>query len=436
MAKIESLKAREIMDSRGLPTVEADAVLADGSFGRAAVPSGASTGEHEALELRDGDKARFLGKGVLNAVGHVNNEILGLLKGKEASDQAAVDESMIKFDATPNKSRLGANAILAASLAVARASAASAKLPLYRYLRKTFGISEDRWLLPTPMFNVINGGKHADSGLDVQEFMLVPVGCASFSEALAAGAEMYQYLKLIVAKNGFSTAVGDEGGFAPRVKSHAAALDLVVEAIGRAKYDGKVKVSMDVAASEFHQDEDGKYVFEGARRTVDEMIGVYTGFVDRYPFLSIEDPLAEDDWAGWKKITGSLGGRIRIIGDDLFVTNPERLNRGIKEGVANSILIKLNQIGSLTETVRTVAQAQKAGYNCVISHRSGETEDAFIADLAVALNAGAIKTGAPCRSERLAKYNQLMRIEAELAGKGVYAGGSSFALSNASPCRT
>ncbi|MBI5623898.1 MAG: phosphopyruvate hydratase [Elusimicrobia bacterium] len=435
MAKIESLQAREILDSRGLPTVEADVVLSDGSFGRAAIPSGASTGEHEALELRDGDKARFLGKGVLKAVGHVNKDLQGLLKGKEASEQTSLDEAMIKLDGTPNKSRLGANAILAASLAAAKASAVSAKLPLYRYLRKAFGIAEDRWLLPTPMFNVINGGKHADSGLDVQEFMLVPVGVSSFSDALRAGAEIYQFLKLIVAKNGFSTSIGDEGGFAPRVKGHLAALDLAMEAVGRAKYDGKVKVSMDAAASEFHQDEEGKYVFEGTRRTVDEMIAVYTGFVDRYPFLSIEDPLAEDDWDGWKRITKSLGGRIRIIGDDLFVTNPERLGRGIKEGAANSILIKLNQIGSLTETVRTIQAAQKAGYNCVISHRSGETEDATIADLAVALNAGAIKTGAPCRSERLAKYNQLLRIEAELGAAAVYAGGSSFALSNAVPCR-
>ncbi|MFA6316028.1 MAG: phosphopyruvate hydratase [Elusimicrobiota bacterium] len=435
MAKIESISAREILDSRGLPTVEADVVLSDGSFGRAAIPSGASTGEHEALELRDGDKARFLGKGVLKAVEHVNKDILGLLKGKEASDQAGLDEAMIKLDGTPSKSRLGANAILAASLSVARASAASAKLPLYRYLRKAFGIPEDTWLLPAPMFNVINGGKHADSGLDVQEFMLVPVGCASFSEALRAGAEIYQYLKLLVAKNGFSTSIGDEGGFAPRVKSHTAALDLAVEAVGRAKYDGKVKIGMDAAASEFHQDEDGKYVFEGTRRTVDEMIGIYTGFVDRYPFLSIEDPLGEDDWDGWKKMTKALGARIRVIGDDLFVTNPERLGRGIKEAAANSILIKLNQIGSLTETVRTIQQAQKAGFNCVISHRSGETEDATIADLAVATNAGAIKTGAPCRSERLAKYNQLLRIEAELGSKAVYAGGSAFAFS-ASPCRT
>ncbi|MBI5209470.1 MAG: phosphopyruvate hydratase [Elusimicrobia bacterium] len=434
MAKLESLKAREILDSRGLPTVEAEAFLSDGSSGRAAVPSGASTGEHEALELRDGDKSRFLGKGVLKAVGNVNNELLALLKGREASDQPAVDQAMIALDGTPNKTKLGANAILAASLAVARASAASAKLPLYRYIRKAFGLPEDLWLLPAPMFNVINGGKHADSGLDIQEFMVVPVGCQTFSDALRAGAELYQTLKTIVAKAGFTTSVGDEGGFAPRLKGHAAALDMISEAIDRAGYGAKLRISMDVAASEFHRDEDDQYNYEGTPRSADAMIKLYGEYVDRYAVLSIEDALAEDDWAGWKKLTQALGPRIRLVGDDLFVTNPRRLERGIKEGVANSILIKLNQIGSLTETVNTVQAAQKAGYTCVISHRSGETEDATIADLAVALNAGAIKTGAPCRTERLAKYNQLLRIESELP-KARYAGAACFEMAGAPSCR-
>ncbi|MDE2489887.1 MAG: phosphopyruvate hydratase [Elusimicrobia bacterium] len=424
MAKIESVSALEILDSRGLPTVAAEVRLAGGAVGGAAVPSGASTGAHEAVELRDGDKARYLGKGVLKAVGNVTGELAKAVKGLDAADPAALDAKMIALDGTPNKGRLGANAILAVSLAAARAQAAADGLPLYAHLRKAYGLKEDRWLLPTPMFNVINGGKHADSGLDVQEFMLVPLGAPSFAEALRAGAEIYQTLKKALAAMKMTVAVGDEGGFAPKLKTHAEALDVLAKAIADAGYAGKVRPALDAAASEYYKD--GKYVLEGKPLTAAQAGEVYAGWVSKYGFASFEDPLAEDDWAGWKALTAKLGAALPLIGDDLFVTNPKRLERGIKEKAANAILIKLNQIGTLTETVETVRLAQKAGFATVISHRSGETEDAFIADLAVALNAGAIKTGAPCRSERLAKYNRLRRIEAELGAKAEYAGPAAF----------
>ncbi len=431
MSKIKDLKAWEILDSRGLPTVEAEVLLEDGSVGRAAVPSGASTGEHEALELRDKDPKRFAGKGVLKAASHVAGEIRGRLCGADSGDQRSVDEAMIALDGTSNKDKLGANAILAASLAVSRAAAASAKLPLYAYLRKAFGLPEDEWLLPAPMFNVINGGKHADSGLDVQEFMVVPGGVNSFSDALRAGAEIYQVLKKDLQIMKMTVSVGDEGGFAPKLKDHEAALKTLMRSIKTAGYTGKVRPALDCAASEFFYSDDpsrpgGSYRFEGKPRVVADMESIYSRWIKKYGLVSIEDPLAEDDWSGWKSLTASVGGSVRIIGDDIFVTNPKRLERGMKEGTANSILIKLNQIGTLTETVDTVLKAQKNGFSCVISHRSGETEDPYIADLSVALNAGAIKTGAPCRSERLAKYNQLVRIEAGLGGRARYAGWRCF----------
>jgi enolase len=431
MAKIESVRALEILDSRGLPTVAADVTLSDGSIGSAAVPSGASTGVHEAVELRDGDKNRFLGKGVLKAVGNVEGELAKAVKGLDAGDPSALDAKMIALDGTENKGRLGANAILAVSMAAARAQANSSKLPLYAYLRKAYGLPEDRWLMPTPMLNVINGGKHADSGLDVQEFMIVPTEASSFSEALRAGAEVYQTLKKELSALKMTVSVGDEGGFAPQLKDHAAALDVLAKSIAAAGYTGKVRLALDAAASEFYKD--GKYVLEGKPRSAAELSDVYAAWAEKYGFVSLEDPLAEDDWDDWKTITAKLGDKLRIIGDDLFVTNPKRLERGIKEKAANAILIKLNQIGTLTETVTAVRDAQKAGFSAVISHRSGETEDAFIADFAVALNAGAIKTGAPCRSERLAKYNRLLQIEAALGKNAEYAGGQPFRL--AAPAR-
>ncbi|MDD5657432.1 MAG: phosphopyruvate hydratase [Elusimicrobia bacterium] len=424
MAKIESVRALEILDSRGFPTLEAEVRLDDGSVGRAAVPSGASTGEHEAVELRDGDKNRFGGKGVLKAVAHVDGPLQGLLKGKDPRDQSGIDQAMIAVDGTPNKGKLGANALLGASMAVCRAAAVSAKLPLYVYLRKAYGLPESEWLIPTPMLNVINGGKHADSGLDVQEFMLVPVGTGSLREGLRAGAEIYQTLKKSLAAMKMTVAVGDEGGFAPQLKDHAAALDVLTEAIAKAGYAGRVRLALDSAASEFYKD--NAYRFEGKPRSAADMIGVYDGWRKKYGIVSYEDPLAEDDWAGWKAMTDVMGGSVRLIGDDLFVTNPQRLSRGIREKTANAVLIKLNQIGTVSETVETITTAQKAGYACVISHRSGETEDAFIADFAVATNAGAIKTGAPCRSERLCKYNQLLRIERELGARARYAGAACF----------
>ena len=428
MARVKALSAREILDSRGLPTVEAEAFLSDGSRGRAAVPSGASTGVHEALERRDGDPRRFGGKGVLKAVAAVDGELSRFLKGRDAEDQAGIDAGMCSLDGTPNKGRLGANAILAASLAVSRAAAASRGLPLYRWLRKAYGLDEKEWLLPAPMFNVVNGGAHADSGLDVQEFMVVPVGSRSFKEALRAGSEIYHVLKKTLAAKSLAVSVGDEGGFAPRIKAHAEVLGILEQTIRKAGYGGKARISLDVAASEFFGKVGGKpdYRFEGRRRSSAEMARIYRSWISRYKLLSIEDPMAEDDWAGWTSLTAAVGSKVRVVGDDLFVTNPDRLDRGIREKAGNSILIKLNQIGSVSETVETVLKARKAGFSSIISHRSGETEDPYIADLAVALNAGAIKTGAPCRSERLAKYNQLLRIESELGRDASYAGGRSF----------
>jgi len=424
MSKIETVRAQEILDSRGFPTVGAEVTLADGSVGWAGVPSGASTGEHEAVELRDGDKARYFGKGTLKAVGNANGELAKAVKGLEASDLAGLDAKMIALDGTPNKGRLGANAILAISMATARAAAQSAKKPLYAFLRDAYGIKSDKWILPAPMLNVVNGGKHADSGLDVQEFMIVPTEAATFSDALRAGAEVYQILKKKLTALKMTTAVGDEGGFAPRLKTHLEVLEILAASIKEGGYEGKVRLALDCAASEYYKD--GKYVLEGRPLSSSEIAEVYASWAAKHGIVSIEDPLWEDDWTGWKNMTAKLGDRLRLIGDDLFVTNPERLARGIAEKSANAILIKLNQIGTLTETVKAVTDAQKAGFSTVISHRSGETEDAFIADLAVALNAGAIKTGAPCRSERLAKYNRLLQIEAELGGKASYAGGSAF----------
>ncbi len=420
---IQRVRAWEILDSRGWPTLEAEVLLEDGTLGRACVPSGASTGEHEALELRDGER-RYLGKGVGKAAAVVGRELDALLRGRDPREQRALDGAMISLDGTPGKGRLGANAILSVSLAASRAAAAALKLPLYRYLRKAFGLDEREWLLPAPMLNVINGGRHADSGLDIQEFMVVPLGLPSFREALRAGAEIYQALRKRLAAMGMSVAVGDEGGFAPRLKNHAEALEVLSRAVGDCGAQGRVRLALDAAASEFYGD--GSYLFEGKPRAASQMGEIYSAWAKAYGLVSIEDPLAEDDWEGWKSLTSSLGGSLRLVGDDLFVTSPQRLERGIREGAANAILIKLNQIGTLSETVETVLKARKAGYAAIISHRSGETEDPYIADLAVALNAGALKSGAPCRSERLAKYNQLLRIESELGPQARYAQGLSF----------
>ncbi|MBI3549392.1 MAG: phosphopyruvate hydratase [Elusimicrobia bacterium] len=436
--KIRSVHAREIIDSRGFPTVEAEVRLESGHVGRAAVPSGASTGEHEAVELRDGDPKRYFGKGVLKAVRHVEQTLAPALLGRDASDQAGIDERMLSLDGTPNKGKLGANALLSVSMAASRAAAQAAGAPLYRYLRQAFSVGSDEWLLPAPMLNIINGGKHADSGLDVQEFMVVPAGAPSFTEALRVGAEVYQALKKLLAEREESTAVGDEGGFAPRLKSHDDAIEVILEAIQRAGAKGVVSVSLDAAASEFYHG--GSYKFEGKTLSGAALAARYAKWVAKHPMLSIEDPFDQDDWSTWKAFTASEGSRLRIVGDDLFVTNVERLRRGIEARSANSILIKLNQIGTVTETVRAVQMAQKSGFSAIISHRSGETEDPYIADLAVALNAGAIKTGAPCRSERLAKYNQLLRIEEELGADAVYAGARAFLgaskKATAKPART
>jgi enolase len=417
-AKIKKILAREVLDSRGFPTVEADVTLTDGSFGRAAVPSGASTGTHEALEMRDGGK-RYLGKGVTKAVENVNKAIAAEITGLK-SDQIRIDELMIKLDDTQTKSKLGANAILAVSMALARAGAANAKLPLYSYIRKAYGLKHKDFIIPAPMMNIINGGKHADSGINIQEFMIVPTGAPRFSDAIRMGCEIYHTLKKVLAKAGYSTSVGDEGGFAPKIFTHEAVLETICNAIKDAGYTFKeIQIALDSAASEFFQND--RYVFEGSNLTAQEMTAKYAEWRKHFPIISYEDPLAEDDWEGWDHLSKSLAKKARVVGDDLFVTNPERLKRGIEEEIGNAILIKLNQIGSLTETVRVIEQAHKAGYATVISHRSGETEDAFIADLAVATNAGAIKTGAPCRSERLCKYNQLIRIEEELGKKAKYA---------------
>ena len=420
MTTIKSIKAREILDSRGNPTVEVDVELTDGALGRAAVPSGASTGAFEAVELRDGGE-RYLGKGVLSAISNVQKEIAPKLIGADPFAQRTIDKLMIDLDGSANKSKLGANAILGVSLAIARAASTSKKLPLYRYLGGEFAD-----LLPVPMMNILNGGAHADTNVDIQEFMIAPIGAKYFKEALRWGAEVYHALKSVLKKRGLATSIGDEGGFAPNLDSNRAALDLIVEAINKAgfKLGSEIALAMDVAATEFYKD--GHYEFEGSKLTAAEMIAYYKDLVDSYPLVSIEDPLAEDDWDGWRAITEVLGERVQLVGDDLFVTNPERLSRGIAAKTANALLVKVNQIGSLTETLDAVAMADKAGYRSMMSHRSGETEDTTIADLAVATSAGQIKTGAPARSERVAKYNQLLRIEEELGARARYAGKSAF----------
>ncbi|MCK7642852.1 phosphopyruvate hydratase [Corynebacterium sp. CCM 8835] len=420
MAEIMHVFAREIMDSRGNPTVECEVVLSDGSAGKAAVPSGASTGVHEAHELRDGGD-RYQGKGVLKAVEAVNETIVDELAGMEADDQREIDQVMIDADGTANKSKLGANAILGVSMAVAHAAADSAGLPLFRYIG-----GPNAHILPVPMMNIVNGGAHADSGVDCQEFMIAPIGASSFAEALRMGAEVYHTLKGVIKEKGLSTGLGDEGGFAPSVGSTAEAIDLIVEAIEKAGFTPgeDVALALDVAASEFYKD--GKYHFEGGEHTAEEMSKVYTDLVAKYPIVSIEDPLDEDDWEGWKAITAAIGDKVQIVGDDLFVTNPERLQKGIDNDVANALLVKVNQIGSLSETFDAVELAHRNGYRCMMSHRSGETEDTTIADLAVALSCGQIKSGAPARSERVAKYNQLLRIEELLGPAARYAGRSAF----------
>jgi enolase len=421
VASIDAIIAREILDSRGNPTVEVEVGLDDGVVGRAAVPSGASTGAFEAVERRDGDQSRYLGKGVEQAVEAVMEEIEPRLVGFEAAEQRLVDTEMLNLDGTDNKGELGANAILGVSLAVAKAAAESAGLPLFRYVG-----GPNAHVLPVPMMNILNGGSHADSNVDIQEFMIAPVGAASFREALRWGTEVYHALKAVLKERGLATGLGDEGGFAPSLESNRAALDLIVEAIGRAGYTvgSDIALALDVAASEFF--EDGSYTFEGGTKTAAEMTDYYAELVDAYPLVSIEDPLNEDDWDGWATITERLGDRVQLVGDDLFVTNPTRLQRGITERAGNALLVKVNQIGTLTETLDAVALAQHNGFRCMMSHRSGETEDVTIADLAVATNCGQIKTGAPARSERVAKYNQLLRIEEELDEAAVYAGASAF----------
>ncbi len=426
MSSIQTIHAREILDSRGNPTVEVAVRLASGVGGRAAVPSGASTGAHEAVELRDGDPARYGGKGVLNAVANVNGEIAEALRGTEAGEQEAVDRRLIDLDGTPNKARLGANAILGVSMAVARAVAAEREVPLFMQLG-----SEDSTVLPVPLMNILNGGAHADNSVDIQEFMVVPVGASSFAEGLRAGAEVFHALKKRLSAEGYSTAVGDEGGVAPNLGSNREALDVILAAIEAAGYrpGEDVALALDSAATELYDRETGEYDFAGSgegRKSSEELIGMYADWIDWYPIVSIEDGLDEDDWDGWRLLTERLGDRVQIVGDDLFVTNVERLSRGIEEGIANSILIKLNQIGTVTETLETIRMASEAGYTSVISHRSGETEDTFIADLAVATIAGQMKTGSACRSERVAKYNRLLRIEERLGDAATYPGRSAY----------
>ena len=420
MASIEALGAREILDSRGNPTVEVEVDLDNGVVGRAAVPSGASTGQFEAVELRDGGD-RYLGKGVEKAVAAVNDTIAPELAGADADEQRMVDQILLALDGTDNKSALGANALLGVSLAVARAAAESAQLPLYRYVG-----GPNAHLLPVPMMNIINGGAHADSGVDVQEFMIAPIGAPTFAEALRSGVEVYHALKSVLKQRGLSTGLGDEGGFAPDLPSNREALDLIAVAVDKAglRLGDDIALALDVAASEFHTD--GAYAFEGGSRSADEMAAYYTELVASYPIVSLEDPLDEDDWAGWQAITSTLGDRVQLVGDDLFVTNTTRLERGIAERSANALLVKVNQIGTLTETLDAVDLAHRAGFRCMMSHRSGETEDTTIADLAVATNCGQIKSGAPARSERVAKYNQLLRIEEQLDDAARYAGRGAF----------
>jgi len=420
---ITAVGAREILDSRGNPTVEVEVLLDDDSFGRAAVPSGASTGAFEAHESRDGDKSRYLGKGVQNAVKAVVETIDETLVDFDATDQRLVDAALIKLDGTDNKKNLGANAILGVSLANARAAAEAAGLPLYRYLG-----GSNAFVLPVPLMNIINGGAHADNGVDIQEFMIVPHGAETFSEALRWGVEVYHALKKILSEKNLATGLGDEGGFAPDLPNNRAALDLIAQAIEGAgfKLGQDIALALDVASTEFYDEASGTYDFEGSKRSADDMVAYYAELLAAYPLVSIEDPLAEDDWAGWSKMTAELGDKVQLVGDDLYVTNPERLQRGIDDAAGNAILVKVNQIGTLTETMDAVSLAQRHGMKAIISHRSGETEDTFIADLAVATNAGQIKTGAPARSERVAKYNQLLRIEEELADAAQYAGRSAF----------
>ena len=429
--KIVKVHGREILDSRGNPTVEVEVTLEGGAFGRAMVPSGASTGEREALELRDGDKGRYLGKGVRKAVQHVNTELSAAVVG-QALDQRALDGAMIALDGTPTKSRLGANALLGVSMAFARAAAASDDRPLYEYFasQNSEWAGASRRVLPVPMMNILNGGAHADSNVDVQEFMVMPVGAPSFAEGLRAGAEIFHALRGILKSRGLATGVGDEGGFAPSLKANREALDVVVEAIGKAGYTagGDVFIALDVASSELWNN--GAYVFKKSgepTRTPEQMVELYREWVGAYPIVSIEDGTAENDWQGWKLVTDALGDRVQIVGDDLFVTNPAILKKGIDQGIGNALLVKLNQIGTVTETIDAIAMAQQAGYGTIISHRSGETEDSTIADLAVGTNAGQIKTGSASRTDRVAKYNQLLRIEEELGGSGYYAGRKAIA---------
>ncbi len=429
--KIIRIHARQVIDSRGNPTVEADVILDGGALGRAAVPSGASTGEHEALELRDGDKSKYLGKGVLKAVANINTEIAKSIAGFDAADQRALDHKMIALDGTPTKSRLGANAILAVSMAAARAAAIALKQPLYKYLSR-YSTDTSANLLPCPMMNILNGGAHADSSVDFQEFMVMPVGAPSLSEALRWGVEVFHALKTALKKHGYSTAVGDEGGFAPSCKSNEEAIQIVLEAITAAGYKPgeQVSIALDPAASEFYDKASGKYVFKKSDKSVhasEEMVAYWTNWAQKYPIVSIEDGMGEEDWPGWEKLTEKIGSksstkRIQLVGDDIFVTNTEIFSRGINEGIGNAILIKLNQIGTVTETIDAIELARKAGYNSIISHRSGETEDTFIADLAVATAAGQIKTGSASRTDRIAKYNQLLRIEEELGSAARFNG--------------
>ena len=429
--RITGVIGRQILDSRGNPTVEADVLLEDGTRGRAAVPSGASTGEHEALELRDGDKTRYLGKGVLRAVENINGAIAQAVKGLDVAGQAALDRRMIETDGTPNKGKLGANAILAVSMAVARAAAAAERVPLYRYLAR-YSTQREANTLPVPMMNILNGGAHADNSVDLQEFMVMPVGASSFSEALRMGVEVFHNLKAVLHKRGYSTAVGDEGGFAPNLKSNEEAIEVVLEAISAAGYTpGKqISIALDPAASEFYISASNRYVFkksDKSSRTPEQMTAFWESWVRQFPIVSLEDGLAEDDWSGWKHLTSVLGKQVQLVGDDLFVTNTTRLHRGITESVGNSILIKLNQIGTVTETIEAIEMARRAGYSSIVSHRSGETEDTFIADFVVGMGTGQIKTGSASRTDRVAKYNQLLRIEEELGSAARFPGRSALA---------
>lgn len=429
--KIAQVHGRQIIDSRGNPTVEADVILEGGAMGRAAVPSGASTGEHEALELRDGDKSRYMGKGVLKAVGHVNKEIAAAVRGMDAADQRALDRKMIDVDGTPTKGNLGANAILAVSMAAARAAAASKKMPLYRYLAQYSSVGAAN-TLPVPMMNILNGGAHADNSVDPQEFMAMPVGATSFSEALRMGVEVFHNLKAVLHKRGYSTAVGDEGGFAPNLKSNEEALEVILEAIQKAGYKpgDQVAIALDPAASEFYDKASGKYVFkksDKSARTSEQMSEFWSSWVRQYPIISIEDGMSEDDWPGWKLLTERMGSNLQLVGDDIFVTNPQIFAKGIAQHIGNAILIKLNQIGTVTETMEAIEMARKAGYASIVSHRSGETEDTFIADFVVAMGTGQIKTGSASRTDRIAKYNQLLRIEEELGAAARFPGKSALA---------